>query len=120
MTTEQNEDKIKALIEELRDSPDFAHLPFPKDWYKKFNIPVPKPHSFKEFLDSGYWFKHHFDEKVERVKIDVAPGGIRPVLPAPEIPVEVITRQIDDDSQLEKPSESGDSTVSNDSEPLQK
>ena len=96
------EDPNKALVEELRNHPDFVHLPFPKDWYRKYNIPEPTPMSFKAFLDSGYWFERHFDSKVERVEIGPVPGGVRPVLEAEVIPVETITKPIDAETQTDE------------------
>jgi hypothetical protein len=102
MAAPATEDATKALIEELRNHPDFIHLPFPKDWYKKYDIPEPTPLSFKAFLDSGYWFDRHYDPKVERITIGPAPGGVRPV-PEPEvIPVETITKPIDAETQTDE------------------
>ena len=120
--TTLREQAIKQLIEELRNTPDFAHLPFPKDWYKKYDIPVPKPASFKEYITENHWYKCHFDPHVAReVRTEPAPGGVRPV-PEPEVlPVEVITKQIenqtDADSQQQKPVESACSTESSETEP---
>ena len=120
-TTTYDETAIKQLVEELRNSPDFAHLTFPKDWYKKYDIPVPKPVSLKEYITENYWFKCHFDPTVAReIRKEPAPGGVRPV-PEPEVlPVEVITKplenQTDEDNQQTMPVESACSTESTETE----
>jgi hypothetical protein len=122
MTTPAADDETKALIDELRNHPDFLHLPFPKDWYKKYDIPLPKPASFKEFIDEGYWFKRHFDPKVAREIREVAPGGVRPVPEPEQIPVEVVTKPVEiqngEDNQQATTPKSAHSTESSEKEHL--
>jgi hypothetical protein len=120
--TNYSEEEIKALIEELRQSPDFIHLPFPKDWYKKYNIPFLAPQSVKEFVEEGSWYKKHFSPTVERVIIKNKSKELLPVLPAPEIPVEIITKpveiQTDEDNQQTMTPKSAHSTESSEKEHL--
>lgn len=119
--SDDKDQKIQELIDVLRNTEDFNRLAFPTSWYKKYNIPSVKPMSFKEYLDSGYWFAKHFDKDVQReIRTEPVEGGVRPVLPAPEIPVEIVTKpvdQTDDESQQQKHQTSEDSTGSNDSTP---
>ena len=98
-----NEEQERALIEELRTTGELERFPLPKEWYKKYNIPFPKPMNFKEFANSGYWFKCHFDPAVEReVRTEPAPGGIRPVLEIEPVKAETITKPITEKSASEK------------------
>lgn len=121
-TTAPDEENIKALVEELRKTPEFAHLPFPNSWYKKYDIPVPKPASFKEYITENHWFKCHFDPTVAReIRKEPAPGGVRPV-PEPEVlPVETITVPVEtaEDNQTPMPETSVCSTESNETKPQQ-
>ena len=101
---------------ELKEHPDFLKFPLPETWYAKFNIPRPTAQDFKTFLLSGYTMKCRNDPNtIREIRKDPAPGGVRPILPAPEIPIEVVTRQIVDESQQEMPQLSEDSTGSSDS-----
>lgn len=123
-TAKHDEETIKKLIEELRNTPDFAHLPFPKDWYEKYNIPLLQPASMKEFLTDNTWFKCHYDPRVEReIRKKPVPGGVRPV-PEPEvIPVDIITKPVvdetDEDNQQEMPQMTEDSKESSETKPQQ-
>lgn len=110
--TEEGE---RELVEALKASGEIEHLPLPKEWYKKYNIPFPKPMNFKEFANSGYWFKRHFDPAVEKeVRTEPVEGGVRPVLEIEPVKAETITRTLS-----ENPPETHEttacSTESNDS-----
>lgn len=114
--TTQPEDRIKELIDQLRESPDFIHLPWPKDWYKKYNIPFTPPQNMKQFMEENHWYTRHFDPNVERVIITEVSGIVKPV-PEPEvIPVEIITKhaetQTDEDNQQTTTPKSAHSTES--------
>jgi len=88
----------EELYEMMKNHPEFKYLPKPSSWYKKFNLePVAAP-NFKEFLEERAWEKTrtmHVDE-VE-IRKDPAPGGLRPVFPSEEIPVEIISRPVKPD-----------------------
>lgn len=89
VSVEMTPEEEKALVEELRQLPDFDRLPFPKEWYDKYNIPRPKLQNFKDFIDSNQWFIKHFNPEVKRESRDALPGGVRPVasLEAPVLEV---------------------------------
>ena len=111
----------RALIEELRTTGELERFPLPKEWYKKYNIPLPRPMNFKEFANSGYWYKAHFDPNVAReIKAEPATGGVRPVLEIEPVVAETITKPMTEKSASENQQETHETTVcsteSNDSE----
>jgi hypothetical protein len=107
----------EELYEELKNLPDFKHLPLPNHWYQKFNIPAPRPVSFQTFAMERRWLKHKFDDNVQyEVRNEPVPGGVRPVLEEEVIPVIVETSSETPQQTLE---EKGDSTTPSDSEPQQ-
>ena len=55
-----------------------------------------KARNFKEFIDDNAWEKSREKIVNEReIRRDPVPGGVRPVLPSEEIPVEIISRPIE-------------------------
>lgn len=119
MTEMWSEEKEKEVLDYLKTLEDFASFPLPNHWYKKYDIEPPKPQTFKDFANSGYWLKRHFDPTVEReIRTEPVPGGVRPVLEQDVIPVEVITKTVSD-NQPETQKMLEDSKESNDSTPQQ-
>ena len=111
------EEEERELVEALKASGEIEHLPLPKNWYKKHNIPFPKPMNFKEFANSGYWFNRHYDPHVEReVRTEPVPGGVRPVLEIEPVKAETITRTLLE-NQPETHETTACSTESSDSAP---
>lgn len=85
----------EELFEMMKNHPEFECLPKPASWFKKFNLPPVSARNFKEFIDDRAWEKARemtVDEK--EIRKDPVPGGVRPVFPSEEIPVEVISRPI--------------------------
>jgi hypothetical protein len=90
----------KALTDEelyamMKASPEFEHLPKPASWFKKFGLEPIKARNFKEYLDEDAWMESRGKPVQEwAVFKDPQPGGVRPVLPSEEIPVEIISRPV--------------------------
>lgn len=83
---EKTDEELYAILKEL---PDFDRLPLPKHWYEKFNIPPPKILSIMEAYEL---MVKTANQPGPLVKTEVRPpadGGVRPLLDAPEVPVEV-------------------------------
>jgi len=85
----------EELFAMMKDHPEFDCLPKPATWYKKFNLQPVAARNFKEFIEDKAWERSR-EMSVDQVEIrkDPVPGGVRPVLPSEEIPVEVISRPI--------------------------
>ena len=79
----------EELLEELKKSADFDKMVFPNSWYSKYDLPEKKCLNMKEYLKESPWMKtaHHW--YIGKQEIEAKPGGLRPILPAPEIPVEL-------------------------------
>jgi hypothetical protein len=108
----------EELYAELKDLPYFKNLPLPNHWYKKFNLPAPRPVSFQTFAMERRWLEHKFDEGVEyEVKSEPVEGGVRPIVESAPIPVEIITKNDGENQQLTL-EESACSKESSDSMPL--
>ena len=88
----------EQLLEMMKAHPDFECLPKPASWFKKFNLEPVSARNFKQFIDERAWEKAR-EMVVTEVEIrkEPAPGGVRPVLPSEEIPVEIISRPITKD-----------------------
>ena len=83
------------LFEMMKNHPEFEFLPKPAKWFKKYNLQPVSARNFKEFIDDRAWEKAREMPVDEReIRKEPAPGGIRPVLPSEEIPVEIISRPI--------------------------
>jgi hypothetical protein len=101
VTTGKTKFTDEELYEGVKDLPYFKHLPLPKHWYKKFNIPVPEPVSFQTYAMERRWMEHKFDEGITyEVRNEPAPGGVRPLLEPEEIPMEVISESVSESQQL--------------------
>jgi hypothetical protein len=80
----------EQLLDELKNIPDFSKLPLPTTWYKKFpDLPKSDCMDTKQYLKESPWKRKAYvlyegSGKVQ--DIPAQPGGVRPVLPAPEIP----------------------------------
>lgn len=75
------------LLAVLKQTPDFDKLVFPNSWYEKYNLPKKECMNMKEFLKESPWMKRHQHFYSGRIE-DIAPkpGGVRPILDAPEVP----------------------------------
>ena len=82
----------------MKNHPEFECLPKPATWFKKFNLEPVTARNFKEFIDEKAWERTRW-MVVDEVEIrkEPVPGGVRPVLPSEEIPVEIISRPITKD-----------------------
>lgn len=76
----------EELLEILKQSPDFDKLVFPNSWYSKYSLPEKKCRDMKEFIAESPWRKTHQHWYVEKKEIPAQPGGLRPILPPPEVP----------------------------------
>lgn len=80
----------EELLAELKKSTDFHQLVFPTSWHKKFpDLPKADCLDTKAYIKESPWMKkgYHFYGNGGRIEqIDAKPGGVRPVLPAPEVP----------------------------------
>lgn len=114
----------EELLDILKKTPDFDKLVFPNDWYSKFQLPEKKCLNTKEFIAESPWlkrFQYTYEPKI--YTIDAKPGGMRPILPAPEVPtITVIENSFSDTKDQNDAlhlqvidSHSEDSTKSNDS-----
>lgn len=87
----------EQLLEELKKSPDFDKMVFPNHWYAKYDLPEKKCLNTKEYIRESPWTKTSQHYYIEKKEIPAKPGGLRPVLPAPEIPtVTVIQNSFSD------------------------
>ena len=88
----------EEIYEMMKNHPEFASLPKPASWFKKFNLQPVAARNFKEFIEDKAWERAR-EMSVTHVEIrkDPVPGGVRPVLPSEEIPVEIISRPIKPD-----------------------
>ena len=83
------------LFEMMKRHPEFDNLPKPASWFKKYNIEPIAARNFKEFIDDRAWEKSRDKVVNEReIRKEPVPGGVRPVLPSEEIPIEIISRPI--------------------------
>ena len=83
------------LFEMMKRHPEFNNLPKPASWFKKYNLEPIAARNFKEFIDDRAWEKSRDKVVNEReIRKEPVPGGVRPVLPSEEIPIEIISRPI--------------------------
>jgi len=52
-----DEEYEDELYNQMKDLPDFLNYPFPKHWYKKYNIPLLGPENMKQTLENNYAYK---------------------------------------------------------------
>jgi hypothetical protein len=84
------------VFEMMKASPEFEFLPKPATWFKKYNLEPVKPRNFKDYLDDDAYFEARAKTISEKVIIKgPQPGGVRPVPPPEEIPVEITSRPVD-------------------------
>lgn len=78
----------EELLAELKKSPDFEKFVFPTAWHKKFpDLPKADCSDPKTFIKESPWMKRHYityEGRGKVVDIEPKPGGVRPVLPAPD------------------------------------
>ena len=85
----------EEIYEMMKNHPEFESLPKPASWFKKFNLQPVAARNFKQFIDDKAWERAR-EMSVDQVEIrkQPVPGGVRPVLPSEEIPMEIISRPI--------------------------
>ena len=76
----------EELLAELKKSPDFEKFVFPSAWHKKFpDLPKADCSDPKAYIKESPWMRKayvQYEGKV--VNIEAKPGGVRPVIPAPD------------------------------------
>jgi hypothetical protein len=83
------------MFEMMKNDPEFAYLPKPARWYKKYNLEPIKARDFKTYLEDDAWAEARAKIISEKIIIkDPQPGGVRPVPPPEEIPVTITSRVI--------------------------
>ena len=79
--TPEEEEWEHNLYLQMKESPEWEVLPKPARWYKKYNIPAPKPVSTPQYLKDMQWIKSQFNPNSTWViKTEPAPGGVRPII----------------------------------------
>ncbi len=97
----------EELYNMLKDLPDFDRLPLPSHWYTKFNIPPPKILSIMEAYDLMVHTANQPGPLMKTEAREPAEGGVRPLLDAPIVPIEVKANTcIEDALDVDKPDES--------------
>ena len=76
----------EQLLEELKKSSEFDKFVFPNHWYSKFELPEKKCMNMREFIRESPWMRTSQHWYIGKEEIPAKPGGLRPVLPAPEVP----------------------------------
>lgn len=92
----------EELLEILKKSPDFDKMVFPNHWYSKFNLPEKSCRDMKQFIQESPWLKTSHNYYVGKVELPPKPGGLRPILPAPEVPtITMIQNSFSDNPKLQ-------------------
>jgi hypothetical protein len=64
-----DEQEERALLEQLKQQPDFESLPIPASWFKKYNIPPRTACGPKEYIHSNY-----------AIECSLAPKDLPPII----------------------------------------
>lgn len=79
------------LIEILKKDPNYEKYVYPSSWHKKFpDLPKADCSDPKQYIRESPWMKKAYvmyDQGGKPIHIEAKPGGNRPILEAPEIPV---------------------------------
>jgi hypothetical protein len=97
MTTRTDEE----LYAILKDMPDFDRFPLPEHWYEKFKIPRPEILTPMEAIRLADKVANAPGPLVITEVREPAPGGVRPLLEAPVVPVEITTISSDESAACE-------------------
>ena len=90
----------EELFNYLKDLPEFGNLPLPQSWYKKFNIPLLKPDTFKESIENNYCVKSSL--RSDGIIYAQTPKNyVFPEVKANDVPLEIESKVIEN----EKPTE---------------
>ena len=96
----------EELLESLKKSDVFDKLVFPTTWHKKFSdLPKAEARNTKEYIKESPWmrkFEHVYADGGKILDIDAKPGGVRPVLPAPEIPTMTVQKNMFSDAPTDQ------------------
>jgi len=71
-------EKIKAVLDQLKQLPDFDCIPLPEEIYKEYNIPMPQQKSL-HFLDYINRFQKARDARVDTYEVRESDGILREV-----------------------------------------
>lgn len=89
----------QQLLEELKRSPDFDKYVLPNSWYAKYDLPKKECMDMKQFLKESPWMKRsHYTYSPKVITLEAKPGGNRPILPTPEIPIQVVQQNMFSDA----------------------
>ena len=90
-----------ALLNLLRSQPDFDCLPIPAYWFAKYNLPPREAMGPREYIASNYAMQKAMEHKdLPPIIIDEPQqnGKLFPLLPAEVVPIEVVNRPFEWDS----------------------
>lgn len=86
----------------LKELPDFDRFPLPEHWYEMFSIPRPAILTPMEAIRLATQTANAPGLKVLLEVRDPAPGGVRPLIEAPVLPVEIKEGVVDEAPQREE------------------
>ena len=71
----------EELLAEIKKIDDWEKLPLPISWYKKYNLPAPKPVAVPQYVKEMPWLKSQYNHTTTwEVRTEPAPGGVRPIV----------------------------------------
>jgi hypothetical protein len=114
----------EELLAEIKKIDDWEKLPLPISWYKKYNLPAPKPVAVPQYVKEMPWLKSQYNQTTNwEVRTEPAPGGVRPIvetdLPTVELtdskfePINTLINEIVSDNQQQMQREREGSTEHN-------
>jgi hypothetical protein len=111
----------EELLAEIKKIEDWEKLPLPISWYKKFNLPAPKPIAVPQYVKEMQWMKSQYNPTTTwEVRTEPAPGGVRAVVDTEKVTADYVDskfqpfiNEIVSDSQQSMQREREDSTEGN-------
>ena len=91
--TEQYTDE--ELYNYLKDLPEFENLPLPESWYKKFNIELKKPDTFKDATENNYVNKSKLSS-TGYIELPTPKNYVFPELKTEPVPLEVVSKPLEE------------------------
>ena len=102
----------EELLQVLKSSDDFEKLVLPVSWHKKYpDLPKATCSDTKTFIKDAPWTKKHHNYYIANGRlvaggrletVDAKPGGLRPILPAPEIPTLTLIQNSFSDAPIDQ------------------
>ena len=95
---EKKQPTDEELFAELQKLPDFERYALPASWFKKFNLKPLEAQNPKQYLADNWYVRCQAMPRSELGPIifnEPQPGGVRPVLPAEDIPMTIETKPVD-------------------------